>query len=251
MSGYIICVDLKSLGVGMAVRSQVGRCETCGSDRIGKVRVIHTKFRLPAVKKPSAMGRDSLTNRMLMKRQPVPNGRILHNKFDIREGTADWRWKELRVGIEWEREKACHEESEVTESSVEVVLRETSKHIRTIEPGWAGSRRVRLTTRGATGEWVSPLWTRVPFAAPVSRFLRHAGGDSGANLEPVAAGWQFMEVWPTMMMEGVRGKMLRTTLVHISMVVDYLYSQLVAAMAGDFQCCRCGWWCIDECRVVW
>ena len=63
-------------------------------------------------------------------------------------------------------------------------------------------------------------------------------GDSGANLEPVAAGRQFTEEWPTMMMECVPGKMLRTTLVHSSMLVDYLSSQLVAAMVGDFRCCR-------------
>ena len=53
-----------------------------------------------------------------------------------------------------------------------------------------------------------------------------------------------------MMMEGVPGKMLRITLVHISTVVDYLYSQLNAAMVGDFRRCRRGWWFIDECRVV-
>ena len=51
----------------------------------------------------------------------------------------------------------CREGSAVTENSVEVVLRKTSKHIRTIEPRWAGWRRGRLTTRGATDGWVSPL----------------------------------------------------------------------------------------------
>ena len=56
MSGYIICVDLKSLGVGLDVRSQVGRRETCGSDRIGKVRVNDTKLRLHAVKKTQFHG---------------------------------------------------------------------------------------------------------------------------------------------------------------------------------------------------
>ena len=93
ISGYIICVDLKSLGAGLAVRSQVWRHETCDSDRIVEVRVNDTMLRLPAVKKPSSMARGSLTDRMLMKRQPVPNGRILHNKSDIREGMADWRWE--------------------------------------------------------------------------------------------------------------------------------------------------------------
>ena len=50
------------------------------------------------------MVRGSLTNRMLMKRQPVLNGKILHDKSDIREGMADWRWEGWRVGIGREKE---------------------------------------------------------------------------------------------------------------------------------------------------
>ena len=55
-AGYIICVDLKALGAGLAVRSQVGRRETCGADSIGKVRVNDTKLRLPTVKKTQFHG---------------------------------------------------------------------------------------------------------------------------------------------------------------------------------------------------
>ena len=75
MSGYIICVDLKSLGAGLAVRSQVVRHETC------------------TVKKTQLHGTRFPTIRMLMMRQSVLNGRILHNKSDIREGMTDWRWE--------------------------------------------------------------------------------------------------------------------------------------------------------------
>ena len=51
MSGYIICVDLKSLRTVMAVRNHVLLRDTCGFDKIEEVLVNDTKLRLPAVKK--------------------------------------------------------------------------------------------------------------------------------------------------------------------------------------------------------
>ena len=91
-----------------------------------------------------------------MKRQPVPNGRILHNEFDIREGTADWHWKELRVGIGRERESVSRRIGSNREPRRGGAQGDVEAH----QDCRAGMNRLASRTaydEGATGGYVSPL----------------------------------------------------------------------------------------------